>query len=355
MRILRGYLTRHMVAGWLMATAILAILLMLVRLIDELDRVTSRYTTTEAMLYVTFTLPQQLIMLAPVIVLIGTLTAFARLEQANEMTMVRGSGLDKSRFLRLLAVPFLVLALTLWGAMEWVTPPLHQLGEEIRSDARGNNSLEPGQSLWSRSDNTFFRVGRLKTGKPPRDIDIYVFSEDKQLLRAIHAVRAEPLGERRWRLHKTLERRWEGGVMTIRQPAELTMDGLWSQDELDRLLLSLDSMSTSVLREYHSYLTRSGQASEAPAMAFWNRLLLPLTTVTMGLLALGLGVKPGSRRSGMGRQLATGALIGVLFYLGSQVVLALGQIFHLPAPATAAFPLACILAAAVLLVYRLRW
>jgi len=355
MRILRGYVTRHLIASWALVGAMLSILLLLVRLLDEMDRLAGGYTATKAILHVALTLPQQLLMLTPVVVLAGTLAAFARLEQSNEMTVIRGSGVNKMRLLGMMGIPFLVLAVALWVTMEWVTPSLHQWGEEIRNEARGNNTLEPGESLWSRAGPTFYRVGRLGEDGTPGDIDIFVFVPEHQLTRTIHAARAEILGQRRWRLHDTVERRWEGNTVMVTHSPELTFDGLWTRDELQRLLLSLDSMSPSVLFQYKNYLDRSGQVSDTHALAFWNRVLLPLATIGMGLLALGLSAKPGSRRSGMGRQLGLGVLIGVLFYLGSQVAVALGQIFHLSALGTALFPLVCIFTAAILLVYRLRW
>lgn len=355
MRILQSYLTRHMLSGWLMAAGILAVLLFLIRLIDELDRITGRYTTGKVLLHVGLTLPQQLLTLAPVVVLVGTLTAFARLEQANEMTAVRGSGMNKSRFLRMLGVPFLFLALTLWGGMQWVTPQLHQWGEEIRSEARGNNRLEPGQSLWSRSAGSFYRVGKLGTRQIPRDIDIFEFSDERQLTRAIHAARAEILEGRRWRLIDVTERRWDDGIVHVEQLPERVVNGLWTRDELQRTLLSVDSMPPSVLFTYRKYLERTGQTAEGPALAFWNRILLPVATIGMGLLALGLSVKPGSRRTGVGRQLGIGVLVGVLFFLGSQIVLALGQILQLAPLLTASIPVAGILAVSMLLLLRLRW
>ena len=355
MRTLRRYLTGHMIAGWALFATVMGVLLLLVRLIEELERVTGRYTTGEVILHVLLTLPQQLLILTPVIVLVGTLSAFARLEQLNEMTVIRAAGVDKPRLLRALAWPLLILCLVLWAAMEWVTAPLHQWGEEIRSEARGNNTLEPGQSLWSRSGLTFYRLGRLGIGSAPGDIDIFEFGPDNRLRRAIHAERAEVIEGRRWRLQDTLVRRWESDTPVVQRRPELSVDGLWSQDELQRLLLSTDSMPPSVLYAYQDYLQRSGQSAHAHALALWNRLMLPLAAAGMALLALGLSVKPGSQRGGMGRQLALAVLIGVLFYLGSQILVALGQIYHLSPLATAVFPVLCIFLAALVLLWRLRW
>lgn len=355
MRTLRRYLTGHMVAGWLLFATVMGVLLLLVRLIEELERVTDSYTTGQVVLHVLLTLPQQLLMLTPVIVLVGTLTAFARLEQLNEMTIIRTAGVNKARLLRALMLPLLVLCLLLWGAMEWVTAPLHQWGEEIRSEARGNNTLEPGQSLWSRSGLTFYRLGRLGINQSPGDIDIFEFGPDHRLLRAIHAERARVIEGRRWQLEDAQVRRWEAGELSLERQPGLIVDRLWSRDELQRLLLSMDSMPPSVLYAYQDYLQRSGQSAHAHALALWNRLMLPLAAAGMALLALGLSVKPGSQRGGMGRQLAAGVLVGVLFYLGSQILVALGQIYHFPPLATAVFPVICILLAALVLLYRLRW
>jgi len=355
MRVLRRYVTRHLLGSWLLFGAILGVLLFLIRLIDELERVTDDYSPTEVILHVALTLPQQLIMLVPVVLLIGSLTAFARLEQSSEMTVIRGSGITRHQFLGLLAPVMLVLAGLMWGAMEWVTAPLHQWGEQIRKEARGRDSLAAGQELWSRSGNTFFRLGELRSGDEPGDIDIFRFGEDNRLEQAIHARRAEVVEGRRWRLFDVRVRDGSGAVIQQTLREELVVDGLWSREELPRLLLSLNSMPPSVLYAYTHYLERTGQLAVPYRLAFWDRLVLPFTGMAMVLLAIGLSSRPGSQRSGLGQQLGAGLLLGVVFYLGSQIVLALGQVLQLPPLVVALFPLGCILAAGLFFYRRLNW
>jgi lipopolysaccharide export system permease protein len=355
MRVLRRYITGHLLGAWLLFGTILGVLLFLIRLIDELERVSDAYSPTEVILHVLLTLPQQLIMLVPVVLLIGSLAAFARLEQSGEMTIIRGSGITRHQFLGLLAPVMLVLAGLMWGAMEWVTAPLHQWGEEIRTEARGGDSLVAGQKLWSRSGNTFFRVGELRDGGQPGDIDIFRFGENNRLVQAIHARRAEVVEDRRWRLFDVRIRDDSGTVMKQTFREQLVVDGLWSREELSRLLLSLNSMPLSVLYAYSGYLERTGQLADPYRLAFWDRLILPFAGMAMVLLAIGLSSRPGSQRSSLGQQLGAGLLLGVVFYLGSRIVLALGQVLQLPPLAVVLFPLGCILAAGLFFYRRLNW
>ena len=355
MKILGKYVVRYLLESWLLSGAILGVLLFLVRLIDELERITQSYRPLEVVFYVALTLPQQLISLVPVILLVGSLTAFARLSQSNELTIVRGSGITRHKFLGLMAPLLLVVAGLLWGAMEWVTAPMYQLGEEIRNEARGQNSLAAGEDLWSRSGNTFIRLGRLYKGNQPGDIDIFRFAEDNQLEEAIHAGRAEVVKGRRWRLLDVQVIDNTHSPMGRDSRKTLEVDGLWSEGELSQLLLSLNSMSPSVIYQHVQYLERNGLRSLQYRLAFWDRMLMPLTAMAMVVMALGLSSGPASQRAGLGRQLGVGMLAGVVFYLGSQITLALGQVLELPPLAVALFPLGSILVLAWFFYSRLNW
>jgi lipopolysaccharide export LptBFGC system permease protein LptF len=50
-----------------------------------------------------------------------------------------------------------------------------------------------------------------------------------------------------------------------------------------------------------------------------------------------------------------GALVGILFYLGAQIVFALGQLLQLSLPAVSVLPAVVVALCAMILIRRMRW
>ena len=83
---------------------------------------------------------------------------------------------------------------------------------------------------------------------------------------------------------------------------------------------------------------------------------MPLTVWAMVLLAtpLSASVTAGRDRS-YGVNLGIGAVVGILFYLGSQIIFSLGQLLNWSTPLVALLPTLVILACALMLLRRMRW
>ena len=83
---------------------------------------------------------------------------------------------------------------------------------------------------------------------------------------------------------------------------------------------------------------------------------MPLTVWAMVLLAtpLSASVTAGRDRS-YGVNIGIGAIVGILFYLGSQIIFSLGQLLNWSIPLVALLPTLVILACALMLLRRMRW
>jgi lipopolysaccharide export system permease protein len=146
------------------------------------------------------------------------------------------------------------------------------------------------------------------------------------------------------------------GTLVNRRHRELQISNLWSPDELPTLTLDSDSMRLSVLYSYSQYRAQNGQPNEKYLSAFWQKLLMPLTVGAMVLLATPISANLGARRDrSFGLDVALGALVGILFYLGTQIVFALGQLLNLNIPSVALAPTLVIVICAAILLRRMRW
>ena len=83
---------------------------------------------------------------------------------------------------------------------------------------------------------------------------------------------------------------------------------------------------------------------------------MPLTVAAMILLAIPVSLSLGSGRShSFGMKMGIGAAVGILFYLGAQVVFALGLLLHLSIPMMSMVPTIVVALCAGVLLARMHW
>ena len=115
-------------------------------------------------------------------------------------------------------------------------------------------------------------------------------------------------------------------------------------------------MSLSVLYNYGAYLKANEQAHEEYVFTFWKRLMLPITVAAMILLATPISASLGSRRdSNRGFNMGLGALVGIFFFLGSQIFYAVGQLMQLNYLVITLTPVVVVVLCSLLLIRRMRW
>lgn len=355
--ILQRYIGLNLAKGWLMVLLILAAVFGLISFIQELSHTRFDYDAAAVASYTLLTLPQQLISLAPVIVLLGSIVALASLDRYNELTIISCTGFPPGKLLTAIAVPTLLLMAGLWVCMEYVTPRLQQVAEQERFALRYRDEVRiPDGGVWSTNGSRYIHLGKMHKGNVPGDIDLFEFDEGGQLVRALHAQTAQVSPDRRWLFQGVREKILVKGELRTKRYKELEIANLWAADELPTLTLSSDSMTLSVLYSYSQYLQSIGQPMQKYLGVFWQKLLMPFTVGAMVLLAtpISANLSAGRDRS-FGVNMAIGAVVGILFYLGAQIIYALGQLLQWSLPLMAALPSFIVLFCALFLLRRMRW
>ncbi len=350
------YIARKLMAGWFLVWLVMSAIFGLLSTIEEIDRVTERYTVKDALEFVLYTLPQRSFELAPVIVLMGSILAFAALNKHSEIIAIRAAGVSLRRFVRSVTIPTSLLVALFYLGSEFVAAPMYQKAEIQKTLTRsGQPNLLSGKGLWSNNDRRFFNVRTLKNSQIPRNIYLYEFSPEGKLLNFLYADRAQLTTSRRWDLLGVSQKTLVNGILQTRERDSLEMGPFWSRDELPALPMSTAGMTPSGLYEYSDYLKSTDQLSDRIEQLFWQRITLPLTAGAMVLLAIPIGASLGTARSGaFGRNLAVGAGAGILFYLVSQLAQSGGSIAQLPPYIAAFFPITLVLITALILMRRMR-
>ncbi|MCX2977961.1 LPS export ABC transporter permease LptG [Candidatus Marimicrobium litorale] len=354
--ILQRYIGINMIQGWLLVMAVLGAVFFLIGFTQELERTNSEYTTLAAARYSLLILPNQLVSLAPVIALLGSIVALAGLDRHNELTVISCTGFPPGKLLQAITLPTLLLMGSLWICLEYVTPQLQQRAEQDRQLLReGDGGWIPG-GVWSTDGKRYIHLLRMTEDNTPGFISLFSFDDTGQLQQALRADTAEVSEDRSWLFQDVREKVLEDGRLVTRNHRELDIPNLWSSSELPTLALNHDSMNLSILHQYSQYLASNGQPYDRFLNRFWQNLLMPLTVWAMVLLAtpLSASVTAGRDRS-YGVNIGIGAIVGILFYLGSQIIFSLGQLLNWSIPLVALLPTLVILTCALMLLRRMRW
>lgn len=348
------YIALALLKGWLLVGILMVSIFGLLQFVQELEHTSGRYHAVHAAQYVLRTLPQLALDLAPVTGLLGTLVGLANLSRHSELIAMRSAGLSPVRLLRSVLAPATLLAIMLLLIAEYIAPVLQQQAEEQRSIIRsGRSSLVHGKGLWSNAGLRFFNVRKLEHGRVPTDIDYFEFTPEGKLVMYAHADRADLDHGREWSLINVLKKTWAGKIQT-ETLEELDMGPFWKKSELPLLSLPTSAMSISDLYTYARHLKATRQRSERIDLAFWQKIMLPLMLLAMVSMAVPIGATNTTQRTAnLAMRLAGGAIVGILLYLGSQVLQTSGLAIGAAPWLLTAIPVVIVVLAASLLIRRM--
>lgn len=293
------------------------------------------YSGWHAIQYVALTIPRRMIDLFSMATLLGSLLALGAMVSSNELTVLRSSGVSLLRIIRsVLQVGFLMF-LTVAIIGEWVAPASEQLARMNKAQAQTQQiTYKSVNGIWVKDGGRFVNIRKVRLDGRLSDVHVYEFNENHQLVmvtQAEHVLYAD-----------------EQWILENVRVSEISDEGIQVSEQekmhwgafLDPLLLSVlsqqpNQLSSRDLWAYVGYLDSNNLDSSAYQLAFWKRIVMPFSGMVMLFLAVPFVFGP-LRRVGMGQRVLVGVLIGVFFYVFSQMVSHVGQVSGL-SPMMSAF------------------
>ncbi len=324
-------------------------------LIAELDDVgEGNYRILQALQVTMMLLPRRAVELAPFIALLGGIVGLGQLSVNSELTAMRAAGLTVTRIGVPALAAGLALALAMAAADQFVVSPMQQKALQLRTQAMsGMQDQLSGNVLWVRSGRQILRVGELRTGRVPVDIEVFRFREDGSGLEEyMHAARAEVGRSGTWLMQDVRIKRWSATGATAEHQNEVTWQSIVSGKRLDELALPTTSLSPRQLYRYVKELRRTEQPAAAYDVALWQKIGAPILTAAMILLAVPFTLSSG-RDLALGGRLILGAVSGLAVFLLNQVAGAAAVLFQLSPPLAGLLPASIMLLAALLLLRRI--
>lgn len=342
MKILDLYIARSMLAGVVLALAVLTSLDIFIAVMGELEDVgKGSFGYRDVFVYILLTLPARIYEYFPPAVLVGSLMSLGTLAAHSELVAMRASGISVRRIMRSAAQAGVILLFVVALIGEFFVPPAQRMAQSVESKKQGlqiSGTLREG--LWLRDGGSFINIGTVFPGLRLQDINIYRFGADSNLTSSVHAESAFRRSDG-WELRDVARTRFEDNgdkISASSNPVEQ-----WSQLVDPRLFKVLtiepSTMSARDLHRYIEYLKTNKLDSAGYRLAFWLKFTMPVSCVVMLFIVLPF-VFGSLRTVGAGQLLVVGILLGISFYILIQVASRAGQIYGIPPFVSATFPVA---------------
>lgn len=306
-------------------TAILGVLGILVGLallfafIDELGDVEGNYGLLDALWYMFLTTPRRLYEMLPMAALIGCLIGLGSLASNSELTIMRAAGVSVGRIVWAVMKPMLVLMLVGVLVGEYLAPYAENQAQASRAMAQGGGEAQSAKrGLWHRQGQEYVHINAVQPNGVLFGVTRYRFDDQKRMQSSSFARRAHYEGGY-WQLEDVATTYFrERSSEVIKQDHE-RWDVELTPQLLGTVVLAPEALSITGLWNYIHYLADQGLNNGQYWLSFWTKVLQPLVTAALVLMAISFVFGP-LRSVTLGQRIFTGVLVGFVFKISQDLL-----------------------------------
>ncbi len=333
------------------------------------------YDFQNALMYVLLQMPGNVYQVMPVAALIGTIYTLAQFASSSEFTIMRASSMSTRMAAAMVFKVGILFVLVAFVFGELITPRTAPLAERVRLAAKGSTlSAEFRSGMWTKDSihaegvkgpvigTRFFNVRQIRPDGQLVDVRLYEFDPNMHMRALITATGGRYQGNNTWRLTGVSETLFSNSRVLpapgTPRPEGQSLQAAFAQDTLAVSTRKLDSlelaseitpkilsvsrsdperMSANELAVYTRHLAENRQETDRFKVAFWKKIIDPLSILVLMALALPFAYLH-TRSGGVSLKIFVGIMIGVSFLLLNALFSHLGVLTALPAFFTAAAP-----------------
>ena len=329
MNLMTTYMMRTILASTAIVMLVLLALAGLFEFIGQLDSVQGDYGIPEALLFALLRLPQLSFEMLPIAALIGALLGLGSLANNSELVVMRTAGISVGRLAGMVAVSGFVLVVVTALVGEFIGPPLDYFARTMRDEARyEQEDRDLGNAAWVKDGEVILHLERINTEFEFGSLYLFRFDDDNGLRSIARAENAGIDDADKWILENFRETRFsEDSVQVVESSLAVESFDL-DAEMLGITLVKPISLSGRGLISYIGYLRRNELDAGRYEMELWSRIARTSTVIVMPVLALAF-VFGSLRSAGSGGRLMIGVLIGLAYFLASEMTANSGEVFNL--------------------------
>ena len=338
MNVLTQYIVKEILKGSFIALVLLLTLFNLFTLTDELKDLNGAYDLTAIFTFLALTSPRVCYELVPAAALLGSLFVLGAMGNNRELIAMRAAGLSILGIIQAVLVAGAILATFSVGVGELIAPTTEAHAQLLRATAQNQPLVSNAKyGLWLREGNKFINVRKLENSGELADISLYDVNNQAHLQSIAHAEKAIYVQQKNWRLENITESQ----ISTEQMQANVKTEQAWqttiAPDLVKIAVVNPDNLSLIDLAQYIEFLKSNQQKSQTFELAFWGRVVNPLVTFVMLLVATPfvIGVKRGVN---VGSRMMIGVVIGMSFNILDKIFGHVGLIYDFNPLLMAIFP-----------------
>ncbi|STX29445.1 permease [Legionella beliardensis] len=354
MKLIDRYIAKTILAATGLVTLMLAglqLFILFVNQIDDLGR--ADFGIVQASIFVLLQMPYQVYLFFPMASLLGCLIGLGIMANNRELIVMRAAGLSIGQITISVLKAALILIFIVTIVAELLIPRLSHFANKQKLHAvSGGQTLTTSQGIWLRYHNDYIAIGGVLPNHTLYHIYQFRFNEAHQLTLA-RKIDYAVLINNQWHAGQVKETIIQDNYTQTREIAQMPWDV-----SINPLVLSLsmsepDEMTLREIKQFLRIQKRSHQAAVNFQLAYWQRIIQPLTTVVMMILAIPFIFGP-LRSSTMGSKLLAGAIVGFGFHILNRFFGPVSQVLQWPAVVAALGPTLLFAILGIYLMQRVR-
>jgi lipopolysaccharide export system permease protein len=327
MTILQRYIAQAILTSTGLVLLVLLGLYTFMDFIAELEEVgKGQYQLVEVMSYLALSMPKRVYELLPIAALLGSVLGLGNLASQSELVVMRAAGISIqsiNKAVMIVAVGLMLLALFVG---EVIRPPAEQSARELQSMAQtGTVGTRSDNGFWTRDGTHFNHIDRILPDGRFAGVSIYEFDTENRLRVVTKAEEARYEGEH-WTLSGVIQSNLDKDGVSVKSVEYAQWRSQLNPGMLNVVVVPPEFLPVWSLVEYIRYLKTNHQSVGQYEMAFWMKVMMPLSSAVMVFLAVPFVFGP-LRSTPIGARILVGTLVGIGFHLFNQSFQHMGLVF----------------------------
>lgn len=335
MQLLTRYLITRLTTMSLYALLSVLALYSFIDFLSEVGNIgEGNYTIWTATKYMLMQMPARAYQLMPLATLIGGLIALSQLSSNSELAVIKTSGLSMRQLIGIIGKFSMIFALLTILLGELLAPQLSRQADALKTSAKTGQITRNG--LWVKQKHNIVNIASMLPDNTLVGIKIWQYNDQFKLTAALSAEKAQ-VANNQWILYNVKSSEFNDNRIDTHHQSQREWQTPISNQLLDVLIVKPEQMSFVSLTRYIHYLKANNQQTLAYDVAWWNKLVYPIATMVMALVALAFTPNSG-RHSNMGLKLFGGVCLGLLFFFTGRLFGFTSQLYGVPAFFSAVLP-----------------
>ncbi len=336
--IIQRYIANTLLITTFFVVVIVIGLAFFVGLLGELKDIgVGDYNFTQAVIHTFLRLPYVIYQFFPMLVLVGGMMGLGTLATNRELIVIRTSGVSILKIMGavIMASVVLIVLATILG--ELIAPQANFLADKRKDSAENfGQAVATASGVWVHEGNNFLHIEKVLGVEHLEGVTRYEFNAQHQLISAYYAKFLD-YQQGRWLLRDVVKTSFLQDKTVSEKMAALTWNISLKPNLLNVGLIEPQEMSLPVLYKYSRHLVENKSQATRFQFELWKRILQPLMTLVMILLAIPFVF--GSPRSvTMGWRILLGVIVGFVFYIMNALLGQFSVVFQISPFVSALLP-----------------